>query len=215
MNESVVYEFSASCRVQWQKKRWCLNHLSIKISLCLIVTGHPEETPKQRPDWAAVPDRCSLWVPEEGGGGAHCAQRTNCEILAIIKSNFHLVYFQFTNSQLLGHILHFSQHPKQITKCSESNIWKFYLLYSSPCLVFRRNVGLKEPNSRGFVLRGTRSDRPDVRYDSPARSKPQRTGHKSIHTFIHDLVLCWKLGYLHIMGSIMEGELLCIYQRPI
>lgn len=30
MNESVVYEFSASCLVQWQKKWWCLNHLSMK-----------------------------------------------------------------------------------------------------------------------------------------------------------------------------------------
>lgn len=214
MNESVVYEFSASCLVQWQKKWWRLNHLSIKTSLCLIVTGHPEETPKQRPDWAAVPDRCSLWVPEEGGRRAHCAQRTNCEILAIIKSNFHLV----PTVNFWGTFCTFPNTSRQ--KCSESNICKFYL-YSSLCLVFRRNVGLKEPNSRGFVLRGTRSDRPDVRYDSPARLKPQRTGYKSIHTFIHNLVLCWKFigvyvgSYLHIMGSIMEGELLCIYKHPI
>lgn len=32
--------------------------------------GHPEETSEQGSDRAAGPDRCSLWVQEEGGGGA-------------------------------------------------------------------------------------------------------------------------------------------------
>lgn len=39
-----------------------------------IPAGHSEEASEQRPVWAAVTHRRSLWVQEEGGGGAHRPQ---------------------------------------------------------------------------------------------------------------------------------------------
>lgn len=42
-------------------------------------TGHPEETSEQGSDRAAGPDRCSLRVQEEGGGGADCPKGQDCE----------------------------------------------------------------------------------------------------------------------------------------
>lgn len=102
------------------------------------MTGHPEETPKQRPDWAAVSHWCSLWVQEEGGRGAHCTQRQNCGVfsnrtfqlsLCVLSAWLHLVYFQ---------ILHSCQYPKLITRV-QSHILDFgmvCLLRSSLCAWF-------------------------------------------------------------------------------
>ena len=63
----------------WVEKQQHWSCKSVKSVSSRPLTGHPEETSKQRPLWAAVADRRSLWVQEEGGGGAHRSQRKNCK----------------------------------------------------------------------------------------------------------------------------------------
>lgn len=48
--------------------------------------GHPEETSEQGSDRAADPDRSSLRVQEEGGGGADRPQGQNCEFPIFVLS---------------------------------------------------------------------------------------------------------------------------------
>lgn len=50
-------------------------------------TGHPEETSEQGSDRAAGPDRCSLRVQEEGGGGTDRPKGQDRESPRTIKAN--------------------------------------------------------------------------------------------------------------------------------
>lgn len=50
-------------------------------------TGHPEETSEQGSDRAAGPDRCSLRVQEEGGGGTDRPEGQDRESPRTIKAN--------------------------------------------------------------------------------------------------------------------------------